>query len=189
MTNIIKNNTKGYGYKYASLSDIANQGIEIPLMKTGTDINGKDYVFYYDEKFKDTDCGGWLRGAEIVVTNNKGMNEAQNYASGITYARRVTTQLAKQLACTDDEVVENTNADGSSKEPTPASKNQIDYIKKLYSQESINKMLEHYSLKSLSEMNAEIASTVISKATAQIEKKRQEESKERWEGLNEVNNQ
>ena len=34
---IVANTSKAYGYNYASLSDIANQGFSIPKMKTGTD--------------------------------------------------------------------------------------------------------------------------------------------------------
>ena len=38
---IVANTSKAYGYNYASLGDIANQGFEIPRMKTGTE-NEKD---------------------------------------------------------------------------------------------------------------------------------------------------
>lgn len=96
--NIVKNDTRGYGYNYASLSDIALQGYEIPKMKTGTE-NGKEYVF-----FKDGD--EWLRGAEIVIPQSKGMNEAQLYGSALTYARRYTVLMADCLATDDDIQVE-----------------------------------------------------------------------------------
>lgn len=160
MTNIIKNNSQGYGYKYASLTDIATQGVEIPKMKTGTDpISLKDYIYYWD-----TDLNEWIRGAEIVPTENKSMNNAQNYASGVTYARRVSVQLAKQLACGDDEVVENTNADGTNKEPAKVSQRQIEYIVKLYDAPMVAKILQYYQIENLTQLTIEQASEVIEKA-------------------------
>ena len=97
---IVANTSKAYGYNYASLSDIANQGFTIPKMKTGTD-GEKEYVYYYDAELKE-----WVRGAEIVVPEMKGSNSAQRYGSAITYARRYTTLLALSLACDDDKKIE-----------------------------------------------------------------------------------
>ena len=105
--NIVVNNSKGYGYNYASLSDIAIQGFEIPKMKTGTD-NNKEYVYYYDKDLKE-----WIRGSEIVIPENivnkdgkNKMNSAQLYGAAVSYARRYTTLLALQLACDDDKNLE-----------------------------------------------------------------------------------
>ena len=47
--NIVVNDSKAYGYNYASLSDIAKQGFKIPKMKTGTETE-KEYVYYYDNQ-------------------------------------------------------------------------------------------------------------------------------------------
>ena len=98
--NIVANDSKAYGYNYASLSDIAKQGFTIPKMKTGTE-NEREYVYYYDTEIKE-----WIRGAEIVIPEMKGSNQAQKYGSAITYARRYTCHLALQLACDDDKKVE-----------------------------------------------------------------------------------
>lgn len=95
---VIRNTSQGYGYKYASMADIALQGYEIPLMKTGTE-EGKEYVYW-----KDGD--EWLRGAQIVIPASKGMNEAQLYGSALTYARRYTTLMANCLATDDDVNIE-----------------------------------------------------------------------------------
>lgn len=98
---IVKNNSKGYGYNYAALSDIAEQGFDIPKMKTGTE-NERDYVFYFDKELNE-----WVRGAEIVIPEGtKGMNKAQLYGSAVTYARRYTTLMALQLSCDDDKKLE-----------------------------------------------------------------------------------
>ena len=97
---IIKNTSKAYGYNYASLSDIVNQGNELPKMKTGSE-NEKEYVYYFDKELNE-----WIRGAEIVIPTTKGMNEAQKYGSALTYARRYTTLMALQLSCDDDKKLE-----------------------------------------------------------------------------------
>ena len=107
--NVVVNSSQGYGYSYASLSDIANQGFEIPLMKTETDpVSLKDYVYWRDEKTNE-----WIRGAEIVVPespksqNGKDkMNAAQLYGAALTYARRYTVLMANCLATDDDKGID-----------------------------------------------------------------------------------
>jgi len=139
---IVANTSKAYGYNYASLSDIANQGFTIPKMKTGTD-GEKEYVYYYDAELKE-----WVRGAEIVVPEMKGSNSAQRYGSAITYARRYTTLLALSLACDDDKKIE-------TQEPTDTKKAErwqglqedlnikdlADEFRKLYTQEEQERIL------------------------------------------------
>lgn len=95
---IVKNNSKAYGYNYASLGDIVKQGFEIPKMRVAVH-DGIDYVEYYDGE-------NWQLGARIVVPDMKGSNEAQRYGSGLTYARRYTAQMALQLVCDDDTKIE-----------------------------------------------------------------------------------
>ena len=140
---IVANTSKAYGYNYASLSDIANQGFAIPKMKTGTD-GEKEYVYYYDADLKE-----WVRGAEIVVPEMKGYNSAQRYGSAITYARRYTTLLALSLACDDDKKIE-------TQEPTDSKKAErwqglqedlnikdlADEFRKLYTQEEQDRILK-----------------------------------------------
>lgn len=111
MANVVKNESKGYNYSYASLGDIANQGFAIPKMKTGTE-NSKEYVYYFDDEIKE-----WIRGAEIIVPDGKGMNKAQLYGSALTYARRYTVLMADKLATDDDVRLEKT--EGVFDEPTP----------------------------------------------------------------------
>lgn len=107
---VIKNNSKGYGYNYASLADIDRQGIEIPKMQTKL-VEGIEFVFYYDKELNE-----WLQGAQIVIPEGKGMNKAQLYGSALSYARRYTTLMAAQLSCSDDALIENLNADGTRKD-------------------------------------------------------------------------
>lgn len=140
---IVANTSKAYGYNYASLSDIANQGFTIPKMKTGTD-GEKEYVYYYDAELKE-----WVRGAEIVVPEMKGSNSAQRYGSAITYARRYTTLLALSLACDDDKKIETQEPTDTKKaerwqglEQDLNIKDLADEFRKLYSQEEQERILK-----------------------------------------------
>lgn len=112
MTNskIIKNTSKAgsgnYGYNYASLADIAEQGHEIPKMRIKhvfTPDNATyigDWIEYQDED------GQWQTGSRIIEAELKGMNPMQSRGSAETYARRYTTLMALQLAGQDDKEVE-----------------------------------------------------------------------------------
>lgn len=97
-TGLVKNDSKAYGYNYASLSDIVKQGYKIPKMRIKPTEHG-DYIEYLDGE-------EWLTGAKIVVPEMRGSNEAQRYGSALTYARRYTAQMALQLACDDDAKIE-----------------------------------------------------------------------------------
>ena len=114
---IIKNRSKGYGYTYNNLADLAKAGIEIPQMKTQK-IDGDEYVFALVN-------GEWLQGAKVVEMEMKGMNAAQAYGSALTYARRYTVQLVQAIACDDDDKVER---DGEAKRrETPKDNRGIDF--------------------------------------------------------------
>lgn len=97
---LVNKGREAYGYNYASLADIVKAGFTIPKMKTITE-NGKEYISYWDNELRE-----WLRGAEIVVPSMKGINSAQAYGAGITFARRYTAKLANGLADDDDAKIE-----------------------------------------------------------------------------------
>lgn len=169
MTNIVQNKTKGYGYNYSSLADIAAQGYEIPKMKVETDsTTQKDYVYYYDKDFKE-----WFRGSEIVIPDSKGMNKAQVYGSALTYARRYTVLMALQLACTDDQVIENLNKDGTQKgekqkenkpqEKQKATLEQITELQLLLPQERLDNLLKSCKVNKLEELDYTLVSSIILK--------------------------
>lgn len=167
MTNIVKNESEGYGYNYASLGDIVKQGYTLPKMKTATD-EGCEYVFYFDVELNE-----WIRGARLVVPENKGMNKAQLYGSALTYARRYTALMALQLACADDEAIEDTDANGESKSVPAATEKQINYILKLYDKEVLNDIVEYYQVNDLSELNINQAKEVIERALRRNEEHNQ----------------
>lgn len=129
---IIKNDSKGYGYNYASLADMAKQDVKIPQMTTKM-VDGIEFVFY-----KDGD--EWFQGARVVIlepevsskTGKPVMNNAQAYGAGLTYARRYTVALANSLVTDDDDLVENTRP--SNYTPAKPTEKQINLIKKLASE-------------------------------------------------------
>lgn len=149
MTNIITNDSKAYGYNYASLGDIANQGIMIPRMKTGTE-EGKEYVFCYDADTKE-----WIRGAEIVIPNTKSMNEAQRYGSALTYARRYSVLMYHGLVCDDDKKIETQEPgrwDGLEEDTL---KNLADQFRSLYPKEEQERILKGLNLKRAEDIGIE----------------------------------
>ena len=165
MTNIVKNNSTAYGYTYASLSDIAKQGYEIPKMKTVTE-DGHEYIAYKDGE-------EWIRGAEIIIPESERMNKAQLYGAALTYSRRYTALLALQLACEDDKTIEDIDENGERKTYPKCSKKQADYLEKLYDAENIAKMLAYYKVEQLSDLNTNQANEAISKALKRNEKHNQ----------------
>ena len=149
---IVTNESEGYGYKYAALSDIAKQGFEIPMMKTDVNpINQKEYVWFYDKQMK-----AWIQGAQVVVPESKGMNAAQLYGSALTYARRYTVFLALGLASEDDRTIEE-----DLNPRRKATEKQIEMIVRLYDSENIAKMLQYYQIQNLEDLTMAQASEVI----------------------------
>lgn len=117
---IVKSESKAYGYNYASLADIVNQGFKLPIMET-RNIDGETFMGWLDEKNE------WHQGAPLIVPEMKGMNAAQAMGSALTYARRYTAQMALGLACDDDAKLEKTNG-----APEPTGKiygNKLDFAK------------------------------------------------------------
>lgn len=141
---IVNNTSDGYGYKYASLADIATQGFNIPKMKTGTE-NSKEYIYWFDDELKE-----WLRGAEIVIPSSKGMNAAQLYGSALTYARRQTVLMADRLATKDDEQIEKQIFD----EPVTL-KDKVNEFKRLYSAEEASRIMNGLKVTKIEDIGSE----------------------------------
>lgn len=107
---VVKNTSKAgdgrFGYNYASLADIADQGFIIPEMRIKPIFtpDGTTFVGEWLE-YKDKE-GNWQLGSRIIEAELKGMNPMQSRGSAETYARRYTTQLALGIAGQDDKKVE-----------------------------------------------------------------------------------
>lgn len=122
--------TGGYGFSYASLSDIVKEGHDLPKMRL-TVIDGRQFIEYENN-------GEWLLGAEVITDfKSPGMNACQAYGSALTYARRYTAQLALGLAVDDDKNVETAGAMQREKAPAkdytdrPATDKQIATIRQM----------------------------------------------------------
>lgn len=119
--NIVKNTSKAgsgsYGYNYASLADIADQGFNIPEMRIKNVFtpDGTTYIGDWIE-YKDKD-GNWQLGSRIIDAELKGMNPMQSRGSSETYARRYTTLMALQLAGQDDTKVEDEGVQRKTQKP------------------------------------------------------------------------
>ena len=123
---IIKTASQGYNYNYASLADIAKAGHTIPKMRIKPGENG-DYIEYLDTS---GDQPEWHIGAKIVIPEMAKSNDAQKYGAAVTYARRVTAQLALQLVCSDDDKVEtHTKEDADANEKHNANRMTFDDIR------------------------------------------------------------
>ena len=167
---LVRTASKAYGYNYTSLADIAAAGYRIPDMEIRVDDQGEEVIFWKDEKTNE-----WRRGARIIVPEMRGMNKAQQYACGITYARRVTCYLALNLAPADDsyfeaqdpakeenaaqtaekapQIAKREVSDGEVEElrnqmfVKPSTAEQREYILQLYSQKEILKMMSRMKKK------------------------------------------
>ena len=112
---IVSNKSDGHNYKYSSLADLAKAGIEIPPMRIAPlfDPNGNPVfengkLVEYVEALIDDE---WIRASRIIIPTSTRSNEAQNYGSALTYARRYGTLDIFGIACTDDQVLETHSAE------------------------------------------------------------------------------
>lgn len=161
---IVKNASKGYGYTYSNLADLAKAGIEIPQMKTEK-IDGDEYVF---AKVGDE----WLQGAKVVEMEMKGMNAAQAYGSALTYARRYTVQLVMAIACDDDDKVEQ---DGEARRKEYNNQSRIDFqevrdqVKIIDDMESLQTLYKELSAEKLTEKQQAVINRIINERKKELE--------------------
>lgn len=116
MNKVIKKKSSGYGYEYASLADLVEQGCAMPHMKIEIE-DGKQFLWFYDESLKE-----WLRGAEIVIPEMAKANAAQRYGAALTYAFRYVTQMFNRVATGDDALIEDIDDKGERKTAQTAEK-------------------------------------------------------------------
>lgn len=116
MNKVIKKKSSGYGYEYASLADLVEQGCAMPHMKIEIE-DGKQFLWFYDESLKE-----WLRGAEIVIPEMAKANAAQRYGAALTYAFRYVTQMFNRVATGDDALIDDIDDKGERKTAQTAEK-------------------------------------------------------------------
>lgn len=160
---IVKSESKAYGYNYASLADIVNQGFKLPTMET-RNIDGETFMGWLDDK------GEWHQGAPIIVPEMKGMNAAQAMGSALTYARRYTAQMALGLACDDDAKLEKTKG-----APEPTGRvygNKVDFNKikqEIEAIQSADELVKYWMKLSLSDKQATILKPAFIKKKQELE--------------------
>lgn len=159
---IVKSKSEAYGYNYASLADIVNQGFTLPIMET-RNIDGETFMGWLDDK------GEWHQGAPLIVPEMKGMNAAQAMGSALTYARRYTAQMALGLACDDDAKLEKTK--GAPEATGKVYRNKIDFkqvrekVNRIGTVEELNK---YWSELSLSEKQAAVLKPAFTERKVKI---------------------
>lgn len=160
---IVKSESKAYGYNYASLADIVNQGFKLPTMET-RNIEGETFMGWLDDK------GEWHQGAPLIVPEMKGMNAAQAMGSALTYARRYTAQMALGLACDDDAKLEKTKG-----APEPTGRvygGKLDFNKirsEIEAIENPDELVKYWMKLSLSDKQAAILKPAFIKKKKELE--------------------
>lgn len=164
---IVKNASKGYGYTYSNLADLAKAGVTIPPMKTEK-IGDDEYVF---AKIGDE----WIQGAKVVEMEMKGMNAAQAYGSALTYARRYTVQLVMGIACDDDDKIEK-DGDARKKEAKVYPKGNIDFqevrdeAKMIDDLESLHALYQRLHIEKMSPAQQKYINGIINQRKKELEK-------------------
>lgn len=161
---IVKSNSEAYGYNYASLADIVNQGFELPKMETRC-IEGQLFMGWLDDK------GEWRQGAPVIVPEMKGSNAAQAMGAALTYSRRFTAQMALGLACDDDSKLEKAKSAGTS--TIKAFGNKIDFKQvreKITTIASVDELNQYWRSLKLSEKQANILKGDFAKRKSELDK-------------------
>lgn len=143
----ITKNAKGYGYKYADLSEvneyIASLG-ETYYQYTETAFNpvtGEAYDYIWTVRQKD-DKELKLRGCRVINAElaNKS-NSAQEQGSGLTYARRYSLYMAYGLATEDDDAQ---SYDRPKKTANQSNGLDFDQLREKYSKMGIDELRKEY---------------------------------------------
>ncbi len=159
---IVKSQSKAYGYNYASLADIVNQGFKLPIMET-RNIDGETFMGWIDDK------GDWHQGAPLIVPEMKGMNAAQAMGSALTYARRYTAQMALGLACDDDAKLEKTKGAPEATGKVYGSKIDFKQIReKINEIDNNEELIKYWMGLNLSDKQANILKSDFAKRKAEL---------------------
>lgn len=159
---IVKSESKAYGYNYASLADIVNQGFKLPIMET-RNIDGETFMGWLDDKNE------WHQGAPLIVPEMKGMNAAQAMGSALTYARRYTAQMALGLACDDDAKLEKTK--GGPEATGRVYDNKVDFAKireRISEITDADELIKYWMGLKLSEKQANVLKPDFAKRRAEL---------------------
>lgn len=121
---VLRKNTKGYNYKYTDLAEVNKYVEELGeryYQYTETTESGDDYIHTVRQMADGTQLD--IRGVKVmsVPLANKA-NVAQEYGSGLTYARRYSLYMAYGLATEDDDAEAYTRQQKKQTTKSPAPK-------------------------------------------------------------------
>ena len=111
MSNVVKKNKDGYGYRYTDISEIhryleQNNLSYYQYIETN-EVNGQDYIYTVPQTIQEDGEIIELparRGCRVVDATLSGIkNPAQEQGSALTYARRYSLLMAFGLATDDDD--------------------------------------------------------------------------------------
>lgn len=147
-----------YSYKYVDIAQIHEY----------LDANGVSYYQYIDRvdgddyimtvKIIDGKEQTPLRGARVVDATLFGTdNPAQKQGSALTYARRYSLLMAFGLATEDDDA----QSLSVEKEDKKASPKQVEILKKYYTGENLDKLLEANNIDAIENISMTKASELI----------------------------
>lgn len=165
----VNKNSQGYGYKYTDLAEIHKylEENDMSYYQYIERIEGEDYIMTVptiDGKEQPA-----RRGVKIVDAVLQGIkNPAQEQGSATTYARRYSLLMAFGLATEDDDAQSLTRPNNEEqpkavKVTSKITKNQIELLKELYSEEEIKKALDLVKKENIEDLTVVEASSLISK--------------------------
>lgn len=172
-TTVAKNKMGQVGhrtYKYVDIAQIHEylETIGARYYQYIDRIDGDDYVMTV--KIIDGKESQPLRGARVVDATLIGTdNPAQLQGSALTYARRYSLLMAFGLATDDDDAQSLGNQQREDSPERKASPKQLEVLRKVYTGDKLQKLLDTNNIEVLEDMTMEKASDLIGKLKKKAE--------------------
>lgn len=162
MSNIVRKNAQGYGYKYTDLAEIHNylESINAKYIQVVQRVEGDDYIFTkrcFNNEWEDE----WLQGSRVVQATLQGIkNPAQEQGSALTYARRYSLLMAFGLATDDDDGAALTQKPNDKIDQTQIQALEMFIKKQNIDQNALESILTQFDAKTIKDINKKDLSSV-----------------------------